>query len=90
MSFYGKLTPNGEFVIMDEGRKRAIITLRKLEDLSEAICAWHPIRECLSYHKASGDLEKWFEVLGEREFRKFVAPFMASNMYEFGMALSIF
>ena len=89
-SFYGKLTPNGEFVIMDEGRKRAVMTLRKLEDLSAAIDAWRPIRECLSYHKASGDLEKWFEKLGEQEFKKFIAPFMAGNLCEFGMALEIY
>ena len=90
MSFYGKLTSKGEFVIMDEGRKRAIITLRKLEDLSEAIGSWRPVRECLSYHKASGDLDKWFEMLGEREFKKFIAPFMTSQLFEFGMALEIY
>lgn len=90
MSFYGKLTPNGEFVIMDEGRKRAIMTLRKLEDLSAAIDTWRPIRDCLSYHKASGDLEKWFEMLGEREFKTFISPFMASQINEFGMALEIY
>ena len=90
MAFHGKLTPNGEFVIMDERRNRAILTLKKLEDLSAAIDAWHPIRECLSYHKASGDLEKWFEMLGEQEFKKFIAPFMASSIGEFGMALEIY
>ena len=90
MTFYGELTSKGEFVIMDEGRKRAVMTLRKLEDLSAAIDAWRPIRECLSYHQASGDLEKWFEMLGEREFKKFIAPFMASHLSEFGMALEIY
>jgi len=87
---YGRLTRKGEFEIVDEARERVIVTLKGLEDLSGAMGTWHPIRECLSYHKASGDLEKWFDRLGERDFKRFIAPFKASHISEFGMALEIY
>jgi SpoVK/Ycf46/Vps4 family AAA+-type ATPase len=88
--FQGRLTPKGEFVIIDESRKKAIVTLKCLDDLSEAIGMWHPIRECLSYHKANGDLEKWFDKMGESEFKKFIAPFRSSHIGEYGMAIDIY
>jgi SpoVK/Ycf46/Vps4 family AAA+-type ATPase len=81
-----------EFVITDTRTGKELARIQNLEEflgfLDEQ--GYEDMHNSLIHHKIKGDLHRWFEAIGEKEFAKGMKPFDKKSIFMYDAAANIF